>query len=137
MRLVHPVIVGEIGNVAAVGEIAQHGVERAAPEVRVHATMPHRGRIAEVEQRHRLIGRSVLERLLDDAAVTHRLVDTEHDLDAARMRLPEHRHERILERRTHDGADHDSRVERRLQIESRLAKIPDNAHIDTPAAPRP
>jgi len=44
---------------------------------------------------------------------------------------------RVLERRPHDGADHHRRIERRLQIESRLAEIADDAQGQIPVSDRP
>src|SRR5579883_3342634 len=98
-----PVVVVELGDVAAVRHIAQDGAHRAAESVQMHAAVPHRGGIAGVEQRYRMALGALRQDLVEDSRVAYRPIDADQDLQPARKGLPEYRLHRSLEGRSQHG----------------------------------
>ena len=115
-----PIVVVEIGDIAAVRQIGQNATQHAAVIGRVQAAVPHRGRIAGIDDIDAAMGGTLGADRFDQGNVAVRPVDADQNLDAARRRLPEHRLQRLLHRRADDGRHDDGNVGRPLQIEIRI-----------------
>ena len=115
-----PIVVVEISDIAAVGEIGQNATQHAAVIGRVQAAVPHRCRIAGIDDIDAAMGGTLGADRFDETDVAVRPVDADQNLDAARRRLPEHRLQRLFHGRADDGRHDHGNVGRPLQIVVRI-----------------
>ena len=110
-----PVVVVEIGDKAAVGELTEDGAQRATVMVGVQAAMPPGRRITGIDHRQCNVVGTLLMKLIDQRPIALRPVDPEQYLDATVAVLRKHRLHRLYQRRTQNGLNDDRRIERSLQ----------------------
>jgi len=106
-----PVVVVQIGDMPAGGEVAQHHPQHAAVPGRMQPAMPHRGGIAGVDQQHAVVGRAVAAGVLDGGEAAARHVDADQRLHGAGKILREHRAQRLGDGRAQQRRHHHGDVE--------------------------
>lgn len=109
-----PVVVVEIGEVTAVGGVAQYGAERATIGVVIDAAMHLGGGVSGIEDRYRHAVGAFGDQLAQDIAVAAGHVNADQYLDAAGEVLGINGAYRARQRIAQNGGDNDSRVKGRL-----------------------